>query len=138
MRKLIFITLLLTSYSLVGQEKPNILLITIDDIAPNALSCYSLGMQYPTPNIDRIAKTTKVACFLNGDGEAKIIYGDGLAPFNSSLYYGKLNNGTGEKDNPVFDTIIANPPFSVESFRMVLENGKVKYSPFARPLFFQI
>lgn len=25
-------------------------------MAPNAFSCYSLGMQYPTPNIDRIAK----------------------------------------------------------------------------------
>lgn len=72
----------------------------------------------------RLAKTTKVACFLNGDGEAKILYGDGLAPFNSSLYYGKLNNGTGDKQNPVFDAIVANPPFSVESFRMVLENGK--------------
>lgn len=78
----------------------------------------------------RLAKTTKVACFLNGDGEAKIIYGDGLAPFNSSLYYGKLNNGTGEKENPVFDTIIANPPFSVESFRMVLENGKETFDLF--------
>jgi type I restriction enzyme M protein len=72
----------------------------------------------------RLAKTTKVACFLNGDGEAKILYGDGLAPFNSKLYYGKLNNETGDKQNPVFDAIVANPPFSVESFRMVLENGK--------------
>jgi len=78
----------------------------------------------------RLAKTTKVACFLNGDGEAKIIYGDGLAPFNSSIYYGKLNNGTGEKQNPVFDTIVANPPFSVESFRMVLENGKNTFDLF--------
>ena len=71
----------------------------------------------------RLAKTTKVACFLNGDGEAKIIYGDGLAPFNSPLYHGKLNNNSGDKLNPVFDVIVANPPFSVESFRMVLEEG---------------
>ena len=28
----------------------------VDDVAPNSLSCYSMGMQYPTPNIDRIAK----------------------------------------------------------------------------------
>lgn len=39
-----------------AQDKPNILVIMVDDVAPNALSCYSLGMQYPTPNIDRIAK----------------------------------------------------------------------------------
>lgn len=72
----------------------------------------------------RLAKTTKVACFLNGDGEAKIIYGDGLAPFNSSLFKGKLYNTNNQKENPVFDVIMANPPFSVENFRMVLERGK--------------
>ena len=38
------------------EKKPNILVIFVDDIAPNALSCYSFGMQYPTPNVDRIAK----------------------------------------------------------------------------------
>ncbi len=37
-------------------RKPNVLLITVDDIAPNALSAYSHGLQYQTPNIDRIAK----------------------------------------------------------------------------------
>ncbi|WP_053976655.1 arylsulfatase [Mangrovimonas xylaniphaga] len=52
------VTSLLLSLSLLGfsQEKPNILVIMVDDVAPNSLSCYSLGMQYPTPNIDRIAK----------------------------------------------------------------------------------
>ncbi len=40
---------------ILAQKKPNILLITVDDVAPNSLSCYSHGMQYPTPNIDRIA-----------------------------------------------------------------------------------
>lgn len=39
-----------------SQEKPNILLITVDDVAPNQLSIYSHGMQVPTPNIDRIGK----------------------------------------------------------------------------------
>lgn len=39
-----------------AQEKPNILVIMVDDVAPNSLSAYSHGMQYPTPNIDRIAK----------------------------------------------------------------------------------
>ncbi len=37
-------------------QKPNILVIMVDDVAPNAISAYSLGMQYPTPNIDRIGK----------------------------------------------------------------------------------
>ncbi|WNO11436.1 arylsulfatase [Teredinibacter sp. KSP-S5-2] len=36
-------------------DKPNVLLIMVDDVAPNSLSAYSHGMQYPTPNIDRIA-----------------------------------------------------------------------------------
>lgn len=37
-------------------KKPNIVIIMVDDVAQNSLSCYSHGMQYPTPNIDRIAK----------------------------------------------------------------------------------
>ncbi len=47
--------LMLACASLIAQDKPNILVIMVDDVAPNSLSCYSLGMQYPTPNIDRIA-----------------------------------------------------------------------------------
>ncbi len=39
-----------------GQDKPNILVIMVDDVPPNSLSCYSHGMVYPTPHIDRIAK----------------------------------------------------------------------------------
>ncbi len=50
-----FFTLIL-AISTFAQDKPNILVIMVDDVAPNSLSCYSLGMQYPTPNIDRIAK----------------------------------------------------------------------------------
>lgn len=38
-----------------AQEKPNILVIMVDDVAQNSLSAYSHGMQYSTPNIDRIA-----------------------------------------------------------------------------------
>lgn len=38
------------------QSRPNILVIMVDDVAPNSLSAYTMGMQYPTPNIDRIAK----------------------------------------------------------------------------------
>lgn len=39
-----------------AQDKPNILVIMVDDVAPNSLGAYTMGMQYPTPNIDRIAK----------------------------------------------------------------------------------
>jgi arylsulfatase len=44
------------SSALLGQNKPNILVIMVDDVAPNAISAYSLGLQYSTPNIDRIAR----------------------------------------------------------------------------------
>ncbi len=37
-----------------NNDKPNVLFIMVDDVAQNALSVYSHGMQYPTPNIDRI------------------------------------------------------------------------------------
>lgn len=58
MKQLILCLIAIFSVGIVNaqkKDKPNILLITVDDVAPNSLSCYSLGMQYPTPNIDRIA-----------------------------------------------------------------------------------
>ncbi len=39
-----------------AQDLPNIIVIMVDDVAPNAISAYSHGLQYHTPNIDRIAK----------------------------------------------------------------------------------
>jgi arylsulfatase A-like enzyme len=54
-KKIGIVYLALISSVSFAQKKPNILLITVDDVAQNALSCYSLGMQYPTPNIDKIA-----------------------------------------------------------------------------------
>jgi len=56
-RKLLlgFAVIVLASAAQAAQDKPNILIIMVDDVAPNALSAYSLGLQYHTPNIDRIA-----------------------------------------------------------------------------------
>ncbi|NIZ41261.1 restriction endonuclease subunit S [Entomospira entomophila] len=58
----------------------------------------------------RLVKTTKLSCFLNGDGLANIIHASGIAPFNSKHYKDKL-----EKPNQ-FDLLIANPPYSVKGF----------------------
>ena len=56
MKKLLLVFAVLLSFAMQAQnKKPNILVIMVDDVAPNSLSCYTLGMQYPTPNIDRIA-----------------------------------------------------------------------------------
>lgn len=78
----------------------------------------------------RLAKTTKVACFLNGDGEANVIYGDGLDSFNSILYRDKLKLETFQKDNPSFDVVVANPPYSVEDFKFLLKNGNKSFELF--------
>jgi len=56
----------------------------------------------------RLAKTAKIACFLNGDGTANIIHGDGLD------HHEKL---TGIN----FDIILSNPPYSVDGFKKYLE-----------------
>ncbi len=47
--------LLAISAGAYAKERPNILAIMVDDVASLSLSAYSLGMTYPTPNIDRIA-----------------------------------------------------------------------------------
>ena len=66
----------------------------------------------------RLAKTTKVSCFLNGDGDANIICGDGLGNFKlSSDFRDLLKTSNDSKDNQKFDVIIANPPYSVSSIK---------------------
>ena len=38
----------------------------------------------------RLVKTTKVGCYLHGDGVANVIHGDGLDSFTQSNYTDKL------------------------------------------------
>jgi len=79
----------------------------------------------------RLAKTAKVACFLNGDGDANMLYGDGLENFqNSTTYIKKLKTNNNSKDNNVFDVIVANPPYSVEGFKDFIKNGSDTFELF--------
>ncbi len=55
-KTLAWLVLMLFCLGANAQDKPNILLITSDDVAPNQLSAYTHGMQTRTPNIDRIAQ----------------------------------------------------------------------------------
>ncbi len=75
----------------------------------------------------RLAKTTKVAGFLNGDGEANILYANGLDDFKNNTYYGKLKSDSLNK-NENFDIVIANPPYSVKDFRKQLKNFDLTFS----------
>lgn len=75
---------------------------------------------------NRLVKTTKISAFFNGDGEANIIWGNGLDNFErSSDYRGKLKHTIPgkPKDNGQFDILISNPPYSVQSFRRMLKDG---------------
>ena len=75
---------------------------------------------------NRLVKTTKVSAFFNGDGEANIVWGNGLDNFERSLEYrGKLKRTLpgSTKDNGQFDMLISNPPYSVQSFRRMLKDG---------------
>ncbi len=53
----LFIIMILASFTLFAQDKPNILVIWGDDIGQFNVSAYNMGMMgYKTPNIDRIGK----------------------------------------------------------------------------------
>lgn len=68
----------------------------------------------------RLVKTTKISTFLNGDGEANIIHADGLDKFSSDKYKGALSSKNADNEN--FDFVIANPPYSVSSFKETLSS----------------
>lgn len=81
----------------------------------------------------RLAKTTKISTFLNGDGDANIICGDGLDSFkNSQEYKGKLLETSDNINNEQFDVLVANPPYSVSGFKNTLKNGKDTFSMYNR------
>jgi type I restriction enzyme M protein len=73
----------------------------------------------------RLVKTTKVGCYLHGDGIARIIHGDGLDSFDCKNYQGKLKLQNHQSENPKFDFILSNPPYSVSSFKGNLKNKYV-------------
>lgn len=63
----------------------------------------------------RLAKTTKIATFLNGDGDAEIISGDGINKFSSKDYENTVLSSNKKKIEK-FDFLIANPPYSIDGF----------------------
>lgn len=79
----------------------------------------------------RLAKTTKISTFLNGDGDANVICGDGLDSFSTSNdYKGKLKISNGGLDNEQFDILVANPPYSISGFKTTLKYGKKSFELF--------
>ena len=66
----------------------------------------------------RLARTSQIACFLNGDGDANIIYGDGL------------ENHERLRLNKKFDVVISNPPYAIKSFKNYLQIDGEDYTLF--------
>jgi type I restriction enzyme M protein len=65
----------------------------------------------------RLAKTTKIASFLNGDGDAEIIAGDGINKFDCKEYQQTILHSTNNR-NEIFDYVVSNPPYSVDGFML--------------------
>ncbi len=77
----------------------------------------------------RLVKTAKVSCYLHGDGLAKVIHGDGLADFKTAKEYKDRLSITDKiytQDNKQFDVVISNPPYSVSSFKSMMDSEKSK------------
>lgn len=75
----------------------------------------------------RLVKTAKVSCYLHGDGLAKVIHGDGLGDFSTSVEFKDLLKETDKtypQDNKQFDVIISNPPYSVSAFKGLMDSEK--------------
>lgn len=79
----------------------------------------------------RLAKTSKIAMFLNGDGDAFILSGDGLDDFYYSTKYNlKLKSNKPVQSISSFDIVASNPPFSVDGFLNNVKNGETNFSSY--------
>jgi len=67
----------------------------------------------------RLARTSQIACYINGDGDTNIIFGDGLE-----------EHQTLQMDKKKFDVVVANPPYSVAAFKNYLNVGKTDFELF--------
>jgi len=78
----------------------------------------------------RLAKTTKISTFLNGDGEATVITGDGLDNFYYSDKYPTYLKTTDDNETDLnkFDIVISNPPYAVDGFKNTLKHGDRSFS----------
>ncbi len=85
---------------------------------------YGIDLDY------RLIKASKISCFLNGDGKANLLHANGLAPFDSEDYVGKLHNPSAKQDNQKFDILIANPPYSVKTFKPTIKDGDKSFELF--------
>lgn len=75
----------------------------------------------------RLAKTSKLATFLHGDGEAVIVHASGINPLES--YFGK--HGQGSVFNKGFDILVANPPYAVKGFKSTIQTNRNGERPFS-------
>lgn len=64
----------------------------------------------------RLVKTTKISTFLNGDGTANIIHGDGINKFSANEYEGTILHSSKKTAIEEFDFVIGNPPYAVDGF----------------------
>ena len=83
----------------------------------------------------RLAKTTKITTYLNGDGRATILNADGIDKFDSkdyaacaSLYDRDIQNASKEPSHCInkFDYLISNPPYSVQGFAKNLNKNGIE------------
>lgn len=92
---------------------------------PNDTYAWAKEFVYGIEKDYRLTKTSKIACFMNGDGDANIITANGLDSFDGNAYknYEQLYNTSDiyNRDNPKFDCVIANPPYAVDDFKETLK-----------------
>jgi len=79
----------------------------------------------------RLAKTTKIAMFLNGDGDGVVLGGDGLDDFYySTKYVQKLKASKPLQSIASFDVVASNPPYSVDGFVNSIKNGEANFTSY--------
>lgn len=130
MKKLLLLLFALPLCSVLGQNKPNVLFIAIDDLN-DYVNCMQGAVSVPTPNIDRLAKQatlfTNAHCQAPICGPSRASILTGLYPSTSGNYL-QLEDENIKKGNPTVGKSIFMPDYFENYGYKTMAIGKIFHS----------
>lgn len=126
-KKIFFVLLILPMLHIMGQDKPNVLFIAIDDLN-DYINCMDGAISVPTPNIDRLAQQgtlfTNAHCQAPICGPSRASIMTGLYPSTTGNYL-QLNDANIKKSNDAVSNATFMPDYFEKYGYKTMAVGKI-------------